>query len=121
MIHGKNALNVFQRAGSRVLARFPNHCITKIELCDKGLTVEFWLWFSYTHAHLRTTILASGYLSKSRGFWVYLKYHHVCMEIAFWGHDVKTCVGPLGQPTDWLHVLAHWDAGSDTITLIGMT
>lgn len=95
--------------------------MTNIELCDKGLTVEFWLWFSYTHDYVQTTILKAGSEQLfSRGFHVYLKYHHVCMEMTLRSKEIKTCVGPLGKPTHWLHVLAHWDKDSP-LTMIGMT
>ena len=120
VVHGKNAVDVLQGSESRVLAIFPNHCMTNIELCDKGLTVEFWLWFTYTHDYVQTTVLKAGIGAGSRGFNVYLKYHHVCMQMILRTKEIRTCVGPLGKPTHWLHVLAYWDKDS-ALTMIGMT
>ncbi len=113
-------MNVLQNTNSRILANFPNHCVTNLELCSEGLTIEFWLWFTYTLDYLRTYVLKSGFgKDTSRGFVIFLKYHHVCMEIQMQNSWYKACVGPLGKPTYWLHVLATWDVVTG-ITLIGI-
>jgi hypothetical protein len=121
IIHGKQAVNARQGSASRPLAIFPNHCVSNLELCTKGLSIEFWLWFNYTLDYATTTILKSGIKKgDSRGFMVFLKYHHVCMEIHMRSTWFKACIGPLGKPTYWLHIFANWDVAAG-ITLIGIT
>lgn len=117
--HGKHAVNVFQSSASRALARFPNHCLTNLEHCNDGLSLEFWLWFNYTFDYIETRIIKSGKPTSSRGFTVDLKYQHICMVIHMEWSWFKACVGPLGRPKYWLHVLAFWDVSSG-LTLIGI-
>ncbi|XP_028392974.1 uncharacterized protein LOC114517441 isoform X2 [Dendronephthya gigantea] len=119
--HGKHAVNVLQSSGSYALARFPNHCVTDPELCDDGLSLEFWLWFDYTFDNILTRIIKSGFGKPqvtSRGFTVDLKYHHICMVIHTEWYSYKACVGPLGRPKQWLHVLAFWDVTSGLTVIV---
>ena len=120
IIHGIQAVNVYQGSNSRVLAQFPNHCVTNLDLCSEGLSIEFWLWFTYTVDHIGTRVLTSGFLNYlCRGFKIFLKFQHVCMAVYTYRPWYVACVGPLGKPTYWLHVLATWDA-ENGITLIGI-
>jgi hypothetical protein len=94
--------------------------VTNLEFCGEGLSVELWLWFTYTIGYHESGIITSGFgKDNSRGFKIFLKYHHVCMEIHMANTMYKACVGPLGKPTYWLHVLATWDV-VDGITLLGI-
>ena len=118
LIHGRYATKVLQSSNSRAIADFRGHCISDPELCKEGLSVELWLWFKSpsTLFPYDTSILRSG-RTNSRCFVVYIKRNHVCARIDFYDKYWTACVGSMGEPTNWLHVLLYWDQ-TNGLTLI---
>ena len=101
---------MLQSSKSRAIADFRGHCISDPELCKEGLSFELWLWFKSpsTLFPYDTSVLRSGH-TYSRCFVVYVKRNQICARIDFYDKYWVACVGSMGEPMNWLHVLAYWD------------
>ncbi len=112
-------MRVLQGSWSHAIADFGSHCISDPQLCKEGFSIELWLWFKSPSDPfpVTTSVLRSGHY-RSRGFAVYVVHHHVCVIIRFWEEFWKACVGSVGEPTNWLHVLTYWDQTSGLVLIV---
>ena len=110
-------MKVLQSSNTRVIADFPGHCFSDPELCNKGLSIQLWIWFKSPDPFPYSTRVLQTGRHESRGFVIYIKHNHVCMKIDTSKYVWTACVGPMRDPTSWLHVVAFWDSAAG-ITLV---